>query len=571
MRIKFLERSFKRELFASFVIVSCIPLLITGFSMVYIFKNWVMHNDEKHADQQLKQIEMNLTTFLEQIEDTSDHLLANDLILKGLQETDQLTKNRAYAAFYAETEALRNVSSFSLYDQEGNCQFSIDSQKHPEKMLTYWGLLKRALAKPDQMLFERTSDLQNGNIVFLQGAKAVTNEEDECVGYIVVTISEKNFEDVLRGAYDEQNGIAIMDHFWKTIYCTKNGEQIAETLRKMQLAHKESDEKLKEIDFYMRPLSSIHLLVVIYKYATFTEDFTLKMRYVIGIMTIVSILWCILAVGVVSGFITKPINRLACAMREVENGHLDFRVKSNRRDEIGQLSRSFDRMTEEIDQSIKLQIQQQKQLNESHIALMQSQLNPHFLYNTLDTMKWVAKAHHIPEIVTLAAGLGKILRTSISGEKMIPLSQELHLVEAYIDIQKIRFNGKFSFDMEVTPELEMCMIPKLIIQPIVENAVIHGLKESECGHIFINIYEQEGKMVIDVFDDGCGIDDQTLVLLNAHNQEKLKGHIGFYNVDTIIRLNYGDTYGLKAERQKTGGTKIQMILPINWGNEVEDV
>lgn len=198
--------------------------------------------------------------------------------------------------------------------------------------------------------------------------------------------------------------------------------------------------------------------------------------------------------------------------------------------------------------------------------MMQAQLNPHFLYNTLDTIKWVAKAHHVPELATLASGLARILRTSISEASFISLSEEVSLVCAYMDIQKIRFDGNFSYDVELPLELEECRVPKMIIQPIVENAILHGLKEREDGHIFLNIYEEEAVLYVDVYDDGCGMDEEILSLLRERNREKLKGHIGFYNVDTIIRLHYGMQYGLYAENQPGGGTKVRITLPVAAGN-----
>ena len=219
-------------------------------------------------------------------------------------------------------------------------------------------------------------------------------------------------------------------------------------------------------------------------------------------------------------------------------------------------------MARELKENIALQIRQQAELNDSNIAMMQAQLNPHFLYNTLDTIKWTAKSHHVPELATLASGLAKILRTSISEAKFVKLEEELNLVSAYMEIQKIRFDGNFSYDIEVPTELEDCIVPKLIVQPIVENAIIHGLKEREHGHIFVYVYEEEGKLYIDVSDDGCGIEEAVLALLRDRDRERLKGHIGFYNVDTILRLYYGEEYGLFAENLESGGARIRISLPV---------
>ena len=172
-------------------------------------------------------------------------------------------------------------------------------------------------------------------------------------------------------------------------------------------------------------------------------------------------------------------------MDEVQEGNLDTHVDMERQDEFGELAENFNIMTKRISSYMEERVRREKELNETQIAMMQSQLNPHFLYNTLDTMKWVAKANHIPEIATLAAKLAKILRTSISSAQFITLREEMTLVESYAKIQKIRFNGKFDFRYEIAPETEEILVPKLIVQPIVENAVIHGLADADEGHIFV--------------------------------------------------------------------------------------
>ena len=198
---------------------------------------------------------------------------------------------------------------------------------------------------------------------------------------------------------------------------------------------------------------------------------------------------------------------------------------------------------------------------------MQAQLNPHFLYNTLDTMKWVAKANHIPEIATLASKLAKILRTSISQVQFITLKEEMELVESYAEIQKIRFYGKFCFEYELPEEIKQCRIPKLIVQPIVENAVIHGLADCDEGHIYVKAMEKDGKLHIEVQDDGCGISREMMEQLNSRDREQLTGHLGFYNVDTIIRLHYGDEYGVQVETPERGGTKVTIVIPAEHGEE----
>lgn len=134
-------------------------------------------------------------------------------------------------------------------------------------------------------------------------------------------------------------------------------------------------------------------------------------------------------------------------------------------------------------------------------------------------------------------------------------------MECYAQIQRIRFNGKFCFECRLPKELELILVPKLIVQPIVENAVIHGLADCEEGHIMVEVYDGGDKVVIEVTDDGCGISQEVVDRLNSRSRERLKG-LWVYNVDTIIRLHYGPEYGLKVYRMEEGGTKVTIVLPI---------
>ena len=133
----------------------------------------------------------------------------------------------------------------------------------------------------------------------------------------------------------------------------------------------------------------------------------------------------------------------------------------------------------------------------------------------------------------------------------------------YIEIQKIRFSGNFSFDIEVPLELEDCIVPKLILQPVVENAIVHGLKDKASGQVFVNIYDNNNVLEIEVYDDGVGISDEDLYRIEHRDHREEEGHLGLSNVDTIIRLYFGDEYGIKAKRLEEGGSIVTVTLPLN--------
>ena len=248
-------------------------------------------------------------------------------------------------------------------------------------------------------------------------------------------------------------------------------------------------------------------------------------------------------------------------MRRVHAGDLAARVPVGRRDEIGQLTEDFNTMTGQLQTYVAEQVQHQKDLNEAQIRQMQAQLNPHFLYNTLDTMKWLAKIHKLPQVAQLAGSLAGILRCSIASEQFITLRQELDLLQRYIDIQKIRFAGRFNYVLDVPDRLLDCVVPKLILQPLVENAILHGLNARDSGTVYIYAHSEGETLTIAVTDDGCGMPPEMVARINSPEPKILEGHLGLYNISCIWKLYYGGAYGLRATSYADVGTTVTIRLP----------
>lgn len=233
-------------------------------------------------------------------------------------------------------------------------------------------------------------------------------------------------------------------------------------------------------------------------------------------------------------------------------------------------------MAEHLTDNMERLLARERELSEVQIKMMQAQLNPHFLYNTLDTMKWLGKANQIPEIATISADLAKILRMSISASPEVPLAKEVELAEAYVQIQEIRFADKFEFIVDLPDELASLLVPKQILQPIIENAILHGLEGRENGRVMVQA-RQTGEEIlqIQIRDDGVGMSREQVWKLNhceedtseQHSMGKERHSIGYYNVNEIIRLNYGDGYGLYTESEEGAGTCIYMTLPVRKGEK----
>lgn len=559
---KWIQRSFRRELFSCFLLVAVLPLVVGCFFFIHMFQK-KMDSDLRQKDKELSEaVEARLSEVFDGFRETADILSQDETMGIVLRDGMGGSRNEGYRRLYEVTEELRDLAKFEIYTAEGLCLYSTGTGIYKRTLPAYWGILRASLAHPEELVVRR--ETENSGEQYLRFCRAFMGEEDECRGFLVITMDEENFETALSGAFGGQDGICILDSFLETVYSagTASGQRFGTALRERFLSGKSMTDIFEDNRVYMEKIGETGLFMVLLRPDFFTKDTTSSMYAALGLMAAASFCLCLFVAIGMSGHLSRPIQVLSGAMDKVQEGNMDTRVKIGRTDEFGELADNFNIMTQRISCYMEERVERQRQLNETQIAMMQAQLNPHFLYNTLDTMKWVAKANHIPEIATLAAKLAKILRTSISSAQFIPLREEMDLVECYAEIQKIRFHGKFGFSCDMEEELSEVLVPKLVIQPIVENSVIHGLADCDEGQIAVRAFQGEkGKMVITVEDNGCGISEEVLGYLNSGNREALKGHLGFFNADTIIRLHYGAEYGLQVMRPESGGTRVIIVLP----------
>lgn len=552
--------SFKRELLAGFLTVAVLPLVVSCLFLIQMFQ---VKADSDYRKVNMEQVHIVNSAFLEfwkKIEDAESSLASSWMVQMAMAGKAEGRKSEVYHILYEKTSELRELARFDLYSRDGACLYSTGTGMYQKKLPVYWGILKVSGAHGDDLIVQKDHEDMS-----LMAARGIPGEDGVPIGFVVASLTEENLNQVFQGLLGSQDGLCILNEFYEPVYSagTAAGGEIAQTLRAGRMEGKEALSSWKDSEVFVASLGDTGLTSVLLRPEIFTGGLTGSMYSVLFLMTAFSFLLCLFVASRLSSHLSQPILLLNRAMEKVKKGNLDTRVQMERADEFEQLAASFDAMTAQLDQYMKEQVAQQKKLNEVQIAMMQAQLNPHFLYNTLDTMKWVAKANHIPEIATLSAKLAKILRTSISSPQMITLKEEMELVDSYAEIQKIRFGGRFTFTSELPQELSGTFVPKLMIQPIVENAMIHGLADCDNGTIHVKVHrlEAQGLLCIEVTDDGCGISDEVLKCLNSRDREKLSGHIGFYNVDMVIRLHYGDGYGLQAERRQEGGTCVRILLP----------
>jgi len=263
--------------------------------------------------------------------------------------------------------------------------------------------------------------------------------------------------------------------------------------------------------------------------------------------------------------ITLPIQKLRDSMKKVQEG--DFSVSDvvvDSKNEIGSLTKSFDVMTHRIHELMEQNVHEQEEKRKSELKALQSQINPHFLYNTLDSIIWMSEGKKNEEVVLMTASLARLLRQSISNEdEVVPIANEVEYARGYLTIQKMRYKDKLEFQIEVDSSILYIPLIKLVLQPIIENAIYHGLKYKESkGLLIVKGFMKDGNAVLQVIDDGVGMDEETLA--HIYDKHKVNYHsngVGVYNVQKRLKLYYGEDYGITYTSELGKGTTATITIP----------
>ena len=284
----------------------------------------------------------------------------------------------------------------------------------------------------------------------------------------------------------------------------------------------------------------------------------------IGVMAGVTILICIfaavLAYFITSGMVSGRIERLTCLMQEVQEGSMDMQVGSDDRDEIGMLYRGFGSMMKRIRTLINEVYLSKITQKEAELKALQAQINPHFLYNTLSLINWKALAAGEEDISRMTLAMSAFYRTALNrGRNVLQVEAELSNTRAYLEIQSMLHDGDFDYEIEVQPEILQCESLNLILQPLVENAIHHGIEEKTDGRGKISVrgWKEDNCVWFMVEDNGVGMEQKVADKILTMES---KGY-GVRNVDERIRLCYGEKYAMKVESVVGKGTKMTIHFP----------
>jgi two-component system, sensor histidine kinase YesM len=295
-------------------------------------------------------------------------------------------------------------------------------------------------------------------------------------------------------------------------------------------------------------------------------DFVRASALVIGGITVALAL---LLSFLLASSVARPVVELEGLMARAETGDFSARFEGDVADEVGRLGQSYNAMIAEIRNLIDLVYKEQHDKREAELHILQEQIKPHFLYNTLETIRYMARRRGATDVEDMVVALTKLFRVGLSkGAETIALRDELDHAASYLFIQNTRYAGKFDYSIDADEAVLGLSVLRLIIQPLAENAIYHGIKEKrDRGFIRISARESEGILVLSVEDDGAGMDEERkaaleAVLAGAKPSPGLSEGFGLYNVHERLRLSFGPEFGIRFESSLGGGTRVDILHPL---------
>ena len=569
---RYFQNSFRKRLFGAFLLCSLIPLLLSLLVLFSAFRGSRKEQVDKEGRESLKLIR-------ESIIEEGDSItlalqeLSDSVELKRALSEERKEGTEVNRILFSLTEGLRDTVRFDIYDKEGNLCYSTAPYLESRSLPTDWGILQRA-TRADSPVYESSEGSDSRSRLFQIAVRIKGQREggdEEIPGYVLASLEEEAFRTLLSGKYGLQNGILLLSSYWRPVYSENIllPTELFSTLREEFLRGNPLEDPAGEFIYTVAPIEDMGLYLILRQEKPISKNMDFLMLLLLFLSIFFGAALSFLMGFMMSRRLFTPIERLRSAMREVTLDHLDVRLRESE-DELGELAGRFNRMTEALAENRRALLlnqetllKNQKELNEAQIRMLQAQLNPHFLGNTLDAMKWMGKIHQIPEVAEMATDLADILRFAISPKEFVSLEMEIEILKRYMEIQKIRGFSKIEFHLTVPESLQNALVPRMVLQPLVENAILHGILSE--GEIELCAEEQDNELRILVKDNGKGIRKE-LIGPYSPPKEDLGHHLGLYNVDTILKKHYGERYGLtildRKEEEGVCGTIVLAVLPL---------
>ena len=428
-----------------------------------------------------------------------------------------------------------------------------------------WGIFRKTNQTTDIVFHINARRDASQSVPLFSLGRAIYQDQTK-VGYIIIDIGRDAIERILPENNWDTDANTYLSDEWRFV-CFNSIDAKAEgrgQLPEYIPSHSFSTMETKEGE-QNRKIGLVQTknektgLIITQEIPLFRMDNSLRAINLSAQRTILICLFISVIIAIAAGnAITKPLQMLMQEIRKVKSGDFHAKIENNRRDEFGELMDSFNEMTEQIQRYIRLVEEKQSSLRIAEMKNLQAQIQPHFLYNTLDLIKWNIKLNEPEKAVSIIANLGKLLHTIMNLEDFTKVRNELDLVNSYLQIQAVHYNDQLTIRWDIDPALLDEKIPKLILQPIAENSVVHGLDlERDDNQIAISAKYRGDYMVFSICDNGKGIPSEQIdEIFKKENTDE--SSIGMYNVALRLKLFGDENCGVLVQNTMTG-TVVQLI------------
>lgn len=582
--LRFKIRS-KISFYISSVII--LSLIVISLAVYFLFYQTLINNEMKYAIQSSDKTKQNIEFVLNLINNTGSALGSNSDLIKHLESDIAMSHNDYLAIQDKMNTMLQNIISLQQYikgiyilSPKGDYFTSTMGVKESElkkifnEYLISGGLVKEQFTGIHQVTYHPY--LNSSVISYIRPIFNVNN--GEILALVIIDLDYDLLKEMVTISsiqYDEKVLVVAPDG--ETIFKYPYNVILDDIIQENPSLMQEKKLQLKAEVFGNNSIITSNTIdttdwkiIRVISSQKVHQDIRFIENGAVAIF-IIFIIIAVLASFAISSTLTNPINELNSKFKAIENGDLSVAINFKSRDEIGELGNSFNTMVRKLKSLISSILEEQKRKSDMEFQILQAQINPHFLYNTLDSIKWLAVIQNVNNIANMSTALINLLKYNISNDSaIVTLSQELESINNYIIIQKYRYGDIFDVDFDIAPQTNDCQVLRFIIQPIVENSIIHGFENTESkGIIKITSKIVEDNLVIQVIDNGTGISNENLNKLpQSSNYKKKFSGIGIHNVQERIKVYFGEKYGMTFESDLGYGTTVSVILPINASNEV---
>jgi two-component system, sensor histidine kinase YesM len=580
----------RHKLLGIFIVVTLVPVLLVSIYLNYGMREVVLNKSVNETHSSIEKLEMRLNTIFNRATNIADLIYMNKdmekLLLPSYESNLEIYNAYnlypifdEYLKYYNEIE---NIQFFMTKDMITNSYFIFADEE-----VTSENWYQQALSKKGYISWVYKKDHWK-NQKFLTLTRAVYSSNNVLLGVLCVYISPDVLNEISKNeVYD---AYISLNH--ETIVHTRSRDLIGfeptflrDSREKRELGNyvldtTYQDEEVKVNVLSFHPVKALEDSIQISTIIPVKDVMKEPNRVLLKGFTVV--IGCILiSISLIVLFIRtfdRRVNLLKHAMNKVSKGDFEIKKQIEGKDEIGEVYRELTITAESIKKlinevyihKIKEEKWKRKQ-KESEFKMLSSQINPHFLYNTLEMIRMKAFMNNDVEVANIVKLLSKMMRSSLERtDQPVPLESEIDIVTRYLEIQKLRFGEKIEYDISIECDISTYKVFPLLLQPIVENSVIHGLENKEGkGELHIIVRENDRYLMIEVTDNGIGITESVLeklrLRLNQTEDPSTSNHIGLYNVHQRIKLHYGDEFGLKVESTRYQGTTVTMYLPLRKG------